>query len=214
MNKPVNMKIRMFFLTWLEGLSLDKSYEIDMPRFFNLAERAYFFEVMKNLASFYPNLDSYIEDYGRVEQQRFQIMDKFEYGPEHIKREFAVALKFCKLTNKDKRQYSFKVDNKLSQYIVDSRLQWYGDNVKNLIDKEGNYLFTPSILGLPPKELVLEGLNALLLDLRDYSEHFSYLEFLELVGNNLEMDETELDSLLLEFVVEQVIYYRTLIPIA
>ncbi len=208
------MGIRTFFMLWLDTLPFEQYYEVDLPKFFSIPEREYFLEAMAGLKVAYPKLEKYIEDYAQLEQFRFDLIDGFKTTPEQAQNQFKKALEFCKSTLEDKRNYSFKVNEEIPKFITHSKFQWYGNSTEIGGDEGGSYLFAPSILNLPPQELVLNGLNSLLLDLKDYGEVFSYNQFLDLVSNNLGMDRKEMDPMLLEFMTEQVLYYRTLVPYA
>ena len=208
------MKLRTFFLTWLGEQSLDQRYEIDMQRFFKISEREYVLDVFSKLHSLYPQLKKPLDDFKALEQKRFHIIDAFNYSMEDIKDQVAVAIEFCAKTEEEQRQSRFKVNPLLSEFLVQSKFQWYGPNVLSLLEEEGSYLFAPSLAPLPPKELVLDNLNTLLLDLQDYSESFTYDEFFNLVQQAIEMDASELNQILLHFICEQVLYYRTLLPVA
>ena len=207
------MKVRTFFLTWLGQQSLEKRYEIDMQRFFKISEREYVVEVLAKLKSLYPQLNSELEDFELLEQKRFYIIDTFSYTEEDVREPIGKAIAFCSKTEQEQRNYKFKVNPKLSEFLVQTKFQWNGPEIDVLPAAESNYLFAPSILALPPKELVLDGLNTLLLDLKDYSESFTYAEFFNLVTQAIAMEETVLDQLLLEFIREQVLYYRSLFPL-
>ena len=206
------MKVRTFFLTWLGQQSLEKRYEIDMQRFFKISEREYVLEVLTKLISLYPMLNSQLQDFKLLEQKRFHIIDTFSFSVGDVKDQVAEAMGFCAKTALEQRRSSFQVNPLLSEFLVQTKFQWYGTEVTTWPEEEGSYLFAPSILPLPPKELVLNDLNALLLDLQDYSEIFTYEEFFNMVKQAIVMEETSLDQLLLEFINDQVLYYRTLLP--
>ncbi len=206
------MKIRTFFLTWLEHQPLAQPYEIDLQRFSQISEREYVFEVLATLTSLYPGLNRQLQDFELLEQKRYHIIDAFKFSIEDIKDQVTEAIDFCAKTSREQRKFKFRVNPLLSKFLAQSTFQWYGTDVVRLSNDEGSYLFAPSVSHLPPKELVLDGLNTLLLDLKDYSESFTYEEFFNLVRQAISMEEAELDQLLLQFIGEQILYYRTLIP--
>ena len=207
------MKLRTFFLTWLGQQPLEQRYEIEMQRFFKISERRYVVEVLAKLKSLYPQLNKQLEDFALLEQKRFYIIDTFSYTEEDVREPIEKAIAFCSATEQEQRNFKFKVNPKLSEFLIQTKFQWYGPEIDVLSAEKGNFLFAPSILGLPPKELVLDGLNTLLLDLKDYSASFTYGEFFNLVKQAIVMEETVLDQLLLEFIREQVLYYRSLFPL-
>lgn len=207
------MKLRTFFLTWLGQQALERRYEIDMQRFFKISEREYVFGVLAKLRSLYPQIHNELEDFELLEQKRFHIIDTHRYAVEDVKGPIGKAIEFCSTPEQEQRKFKFKVNPILSEFLVQTKFQWYGTELVALRAEEGNYLFAPSILRLPPKELVLEGLKTLLLDLKDYSESFTYYEFFGLVKQAIAIEETVLDQLLLEFIREQVLYYRSIFPL-
>jgi len=165
------------------------------------------------LNSLYPNIENQLDDFKALEQHRFHIMDTFKYTPEQIQDHVNTAIGFCAQTNKNRRNYSFKVNPQVPEFLVQSEFQWYGAGSVDLMKAQGSYLFAPSIMELPPKELALDGLSTLLLDLQHYTESFSYHEFFGLVKNAIGMEDDALDGLLMEFITEHVLYYHTLVPI-
>jgi len=207
------MRTRKNFLDWINFLSNQMDFEINHAKFYNIHEREYIYKMLYLILRNNIDKKPFIHDYINLENQRYKIIDNNVIDESISISEIETAIQFCSKSDVNKRSSTFKVNPNLSNYLVKSSFLW--DDIKNKNPKTINsyYLFIPSFLSISPKEICLSNINALLLDIKDYTEEFSYKEFFELVASILNLQENELDKILLEFITNQVLYYRTIFPI-
>ncbi len=205
------MKTRQCFANWLDRQKTETAYSINLPRFYNYNENDYVFEVLHTLPDLYPALTEYIADFQNLEKQRYAILNQ-ELNIESVKQQYKQAMDFCKKSIPEKRSSNFSVNPRMTNFLVQSDFLWRDASGISSEKGTNSYLFIPSFLDLAPKEVFLVDLNAVLLDIMEYSEEFSYKEFFSLVQDNLEIEESALDAILLEFMANQVLYYGTFLP--
>lgn len=208
------MKTRKNFLDWaiLRNPALEK--EVDQPRFYSIREQDYIYGILEKMTEGGSDIKVFVEDFKRLEDQRYEILYKRAVEEIYTISQIGIAIDFCAQSDTKKREGSFLVDPNLSDYLVRSDFLW--NDITNEHPKLGStyYAIIPTFIEMAPKEVCLTQLNALLLDIKDYREVFTYDELLELVVEAMDFGKEELDRQLLEFVTAQVLYYRTLLPIA
>ncbi len=207
------MKTRASFLNWIRATLTEESLKIKRSKFLNIREETYVYDVLAMLSKENPNLGIYITDYIHLENQRYQIMAKPPLETAIATAQIERAIHFCSKTTEKKRNATFVVNPTLSNFLASSTYQWDTITTPNLQPINTNYLFIPSFMDLAPKEVCLTALQAVLLDIKDYKEVFTYSEFLGLMSRTMKIDEKELAAPFLEFMTTQVLYYRTLLPV-
>ncbi|WP_430966471.1 hypothetical protein [Spongiimicrobium sp. 2-473A-2-J] len=207
------MKTRKNFLDWVGLLPYAAVEEINQPKFFNIHEREYVYKVLDQVMTANPNVKAFVRDYGNLEDQRYQIMDTYMADESRTIAQINAAIRFCSKSEREQRQGNFIVNPELSDFLVQSNFLWDGIGGSYPEMAQTHYLCIPSFLPLAPKELCLTDLRSLLLDIMAYRETFNYDEFLSLVADAMALPKQELDEGFLEFVSNQVLYYRTLLPI-
>lgn len=207
------MKTRKNFLDWVALLPYATEDKINQPKFYNVHERDYVYTVLDQVMTANPNVKAFVRDYGNLEDQRYQIMDAHLVDESRTVAQIDAAIRFCSRPEEEQRQGNFIVNPELSNFLVQSNFLW--DNIGASYPEmtQTHYLCIPSFLPLAPKELCLTDLRSLLLDIMAYRETFNYGEFLSLVADAMELPKQELDEGFLEFISNQVLYYRTLLPI-
>lgn len=207
------MKTRKSFLNWAIALNNPIASQINHSSFLSINQRDYVFEVLKRLKDNTNDINHILSDYYHVESQRYHIFEKSVINEKLALNHIASAIQFCSKPKEKKRQSTFKVNLSISNYLVESSYLW-GDSASSPMEQvTSHYLFIPSFLPIAPKEIHLIGLNALLLDIMNYEKEFTYEEFFELVKSTLHIKEDKLDIILLEYLENQILYYRTIITL-
>lgn len=207
------MKTRKNFLRWIEILDNSPNYAINHPKFYNIHEKDYVYEVLGQVAAANANVKAFVDDYMELEDQRYQIIANNAINENTSIFQIETAIQFCSKTDDNKRRSTFVINPNLSNYLARSSFPWNDITNKNPTEANSHYLFIPSFLSIAPKEICLSGFNALLLDIKDFREEFSYGELFELIKDVLNLQENDLDKVLLEFISNQVLYYRTILPV-
>ncbi|WP_299537332.1 hypothetical protein [Ulvibacterium sp.] len=207
------MKTRKNFLDWVSAKELIMENEMDQPKFYAIHEQKYVYGVLSEIIKSNPGVKAFVEDFGSLENQRYDIVNKRPIQDEYVISQAGRAIDFCAQSDTKKRKSSFLVNPELTNYLVHSTFLWNNIENEDLKAIPTYYLMIPTILDVAPKEICLTQLNALLLDIKDYGEVFTYGELLESVAGAMDYEEKELDKLLLDFVTAQVLYYQTLFPI-
>ena len=207
------MRTRKNFLDWINILNNQMNFEINHSKFYNIHEREYLYKMLYHILQ--DNMDEkhFIYDYINLEDQRYKIIDDNIVDESISISEIEAAIQFCSKSDANKRSCTFIVNPNLSNYLAKSSFLWDNITNKNPEAISSYYLFIPTFLSISPKEICLSNINALLLDIKDYAEEFSYGEFFELVASTLNLQENDLDKFLLEFISNQVLYYRTILPV-
>ncbi|MEO0526220.1 MAG: hypothetical protein AAFZ89_03275 [Bacteroidota bacterium] len=207
------MKTRKNFLDWKDNLSHLDTLEINQSKFYDIQERDYLYKVLDHIVALDNDLEVIIKDYRNLENQRLQIMDNHApNGALSISR-IEKGIQFCSKPDDHKRQAKFTVNPHLSDYLVCSNFLWNNVLASPLQKTKSYYLSIPSFLPLAPKEICLINLNAILLDIKDYREVFSYREFFDLVSEVINLPEKEMDKIFLEYISNQILYYGTIVPV-
>jgi len=207
------MKTRKNFLDWAIAQDRTLENEIDQPRFYSIQEQDYLYGVLSKIIEGNSEVTAFVEDFRSLENQRYRIVNKRPVKDIYAISQIGMAIDFCALSDVKKRKSSFLVNPDFTNYLVQSAFQW--NDIENEKPKtvDTYYVIIPTFIDMAPKEICLTQLNALLLDIKDYREVFTYAELLELVAGAMDYEEKELDRRLLDFVTAQVLYYRTLLPV-
>ncbi|MGB5818414.1 MAG: hypothetical protein WBG90_02940 [Saonia sp.] len=207
------MRTRKSFLDWMDVLGKSDEIGIDYSKFYSIHERDYVYRSLDKVWEAHTGIQKFVQDYKYLEDQRYQIIDDHIIDEKTAISQIETAIRFCSKSDEEKRQSTFVMNRKLSNYLVQSSFVWDTITTINPIAKNSHYVVIPSFLSIAPKEIYLSNLNAVLLDIKDYTETFSYKEFFELVSDTLELGAGELDKVLMEFISNQVLYYRTMLPV-
>jgi len=207
------MDTRESFANWISQHQViqESGAYIKRSQFFNIQERAFVFNTIETLLYEQTIDQEALQDYKQLEEKRYTIFDNYSDPNATAITEIEKAIRFCALDTKTKRKSNFKVAPNLSEYLVQSIYPWNGTKVQKSEDVMHNYLFMPSFLPMLPKEISLVDFNAVLLDIIHYDEAFSFTEFFELIAEAMDIKEDELDTMLLDFLSHQVLYYRTIL---
>lgn len=203
------MNSRRSFMDWINKSGMNENNQIEMARFLNVGEKEYVYSSLDRLVDRFPSSEKYIMDFKALENQRYQVFDSSPLSLDGSISEIRAAILFCSKSEKEKQKSLFKVHPNLAEYLVKSNFLWNADGRAVPKASSTSYLIIPSYLNLAPKELCLVGLNSLFLDLIDFSEQFSFQDFLYLVADALEEQPVELIGPLMEFITAQILYYRT-----
>ncbi len=206
------MKTRKSFLDWAIAQNHILENEVDQPRFYSIHEQNYMYGILARITEGSLDAKAFVEDFKGLENQRYRIMDERTTKEIYAVAQVGIAIDFCAQSDTQKRESSFSVNPDLTNYLVQSAFLW--NDIENTDPKtiDTYYAIIPTFIDVAPKEICLTQLSALLLDIKDYREVFTYAELLELVAGAMDYEEKELDRQLLDFVTAQVLYYRTLLP--
>ncbi len=208
------MNTRRRFLKWAITLDHPLASQINQSNFSSFNERNYVFEVLHQLSEINADLHPMIRDYYHLEKQRYAILSEHSIAEKTAISHIAKAIQYCAKSKEQKRQSLFKVNLSISNYLAKSAFLW-DDCLPSPPERSSTqYLFIPSFLPLAPKEIWLINLDALLLDIMNYDQVFSYEEFFGLVKNVLDFEDDELDTVLLEYMDNQILYFQTILPAA
>ena len=206
------MNTRQRFLKWVITLDHPLAAQINQSNFLSFNERRYVFEVLHQLGEIHTDIQPMINDYYQLEKQRYAILNQHPLSEKLGISRIAKAIQFCAKSKEQKRKCFFRVNLTISDYLAKSAYLW-DDCLPSAPKKSATqYLFIPSFLPLAPKELCLIDLNALLLDIMNYDQMFSYPEFFGLVQNVLDFENDRLDAILLEYMDNQILYFQTILP--
>lgn len=206
------MQTRRAFLNWLSHNDVTSTLEYDQIQFLDIHNKTYVIQLLHKLKLHSTTeIIPRIEDFERLEQQRYTILDKTGLTIAGVTPQVKKAMAFCNKTDPEKRKCTFQMHPDLPQYLVKSAFTWSREGIKSDEGIATHYFFIPSFLEIAPQELHLQGINALLLDLVNYATPFGYQELFEVVKNTTNMEEMELDNLLLDFLSHQTLYYRTIL---
>jgi hypothetical protein len=204
---------RQNFLFWLEESGNLEKVEVHAKRFYEVGESNYVFGFLNELKQASPELAPYADDFIAVEKQRYHILQTDVSKDHDFFEKKKNAVHFTSLSDAEKRQCTFQVNPKLSNFLVTSEYDWSKIENQRVAHKKRHYFFMPSFLPLMPKELHLIDFNVIFLDLLNFDEEFSFVEFFHLVKDTLDLSDEEIDAVLLEFLSSQVLYYDTLLYI-
>lgn len=207
------MKTRKNFLDWAIAQNHILENEIDQAKFYSIHEQNYMYWVLAKIIEGGSGVKVFVEDFKSLENQRYRIMNERTIKEIYAVSQVGIAIDFCAQSDAQKRESSFLVNPDLTNYLVQSAFLWNDIENENPKTIDTYYVIIPTFIDVAPKEICLAQLNALLLDIKDYREVFTYAELLELVAGAMDYEEKELDQQLLDFVTAQVLYYRTLLPV-
>lgn len=207
------MKTRRVFLDWLSAQRGEVATDLDQGLFYAFQSRDYVLGSLAALCVQHQELAPVLTDFARLEEQRYAICDQYQARPAQVVAQITQGQAYCALPAARQRQCRYRVAPNLRPLLAESHNSW--DDLSGLMPLAGpcQYLIIPSYLALAPQELCLTGLHALLLDLIDLETPFHYEELAAQVGEALEMEGEALHRLLLDFLAQQVLYYRSLHPI-
>lgn len=207
------MKTRKNFLDWAIAQDHILENEIDQAKFYSIHEQNYLYAILAKIIEGSSDVKVFVEDFRSLENQRYRIMNERTIKEIYAVSQVGIAIDFCAQSDAKKRESSFLVNPDLTNYLVQSAFLWNDIENENPKAIDTYYAIIPTYIEVAPKEICLTQLNALLLDIKDYREVFTYTELLELVAGAMDYEEKELDQQLLDFVTAQVLYYRTLLPV-
>jgi hypothetical protein len=207
------MKTRKNFLDWAIAQDHILENEIDQAKFYSIHEQNYLYGILAKIIEVGSDVKVFVEDFRSLENQRYRIMNERTIKEIYAVSQVGIAIDFCAQSDAKKRESSFLVNPDLTNYLVQSAFLWNDIENENPKAIDTYYAIIPTYIEVAPKEICLTQLNALLLDIKDYREVFTYTELLELVAGAMDYEEKELDQQLLDFVTAQVLYYRTLLPV-
>lgn len=209
------MKTRQNFLYWLEQSEILKKVTVHAARFYRVEESLYVFECLQTLEKEVPELTPQIHDFRAVEERRYRILEIDISQDEDFFQKKKTAINFASLADVDKRQSRFRIPSNLSDFLVTSEYDWARTIQGNdmVAQKKQHYFFVPSFLPMMPKEVPLIEFSAVFLDLINFDEEFTYIEFFHLVRETLDASDEEIDRILLEFLSNQILYYETILYI-
>ncbi len=207
------MKTRKNFLDWAIAQDHILENEIDQAKFYSIHEQNYMYGVLAKIIEGGSGVKVFVEDFKSLENQRYRIMNERTIKEIYAVSQVGIAIDFCAQSDAQKREGSFLVNPDLTNYLVQSAFLWNDIENENPKTIDTYYVIIPTFIDVAPKEICLTQLNALLLDIKDYRQVFTYAELLELVAGAMDYEEKELDQQLLDFVTAQVLYYRTLLPV-
>ena len=206
------MNTRSRFLKWIITLDHPMISKINQSNYLSFNERNYVFEVLHKLSHIATDIQPMIDDYYHLERQRYIIVDAHIISEKVATSRIANAIRFCAKSREQKRECLFKVNLSISDYLAKSTYLWDDCLPSPPQQTQTQYLFIPSFLRLAPKEICLINLNALLLDIMNYEEVFSYWEFFGLVKKVIDLEDDRLDTILLEYMDNQILYFQTILP--
>lgn len=202
---------RQNFLFWLEEAGHLGNLTVHTKRFYEVSERSYVFGFLNEVKNTSEILHPYASDFISVEEQRYRILETDISREDDFFEKKKNAVQFTSLSDIEKRKSTFKIRPNLSDFLVTSEYEWSQVINQSVAHKKGHYFFIPSFLPLMPKEVHLVDFNVIFLDLLNFDEEFTYLEFFHLVKDTLDQSDEEIDALLLEFLSNQVLYYETIL---
>jgi hypothetical protein len=201
---------RQNFLIWLEESGRLEQFRVHTKRFYEVSEHKYVFSFLNKVEQASEELAPYASDFIALEEQRYRILHIDLSKEDDFLEKKKKAVEFTSLPDSEKRQCRFKMRPDLSQFLVTSEYDWTQVTDGKVAHKKGHYFFIPSFLPLMPKELHLTDFNVIFLDLLNFDEEFTYLEFFHLVRDTLELPDEKVDAMLLEFLSSQVLYFETI----
>ena len=207
------MKTRRIFLDWLGAQPGELGADLDQGQFFEFQARDCVLSSLARLGEQHWQLAPLFADFARLEEQRYSICAQHQDQPAAVVAQIRQGQVYCALPAARQQQCRYQIVSDLKPLIAESYYIWDELSADMPLTGPCQYLIRPSYLALAPQELCLTGLHALLLDLLDLEGSFHYEELAAQVGEALELEGDALHALLLDFLAQQVLYYRTLIPV-